>query len=139
MIDKEKINRTSIPINIIGRWGYSVLEVEGWTTIPNLLLENQRDLNLGNTEMMLLIHLISFMHYGDTPIYPSIETLAQRINQHPRTVQRTIGKLIKMKLLKRSIRSKSQKDKGLSNLYSLEPLVERLLLIAKREKSKDLP
>ncbi|ELU1491094.1 TPA: helix-turn-helix domain-containing protein [Enterobacter hormaechei] len=83
-------------------------------------------LDLSNTEMLLLIHLISFIHFADTPAFPSISTLAARINQHPRTVQRTINKLISKGFLKRKIRAKSVNDKGLSNLYSVEPLIEKL-------------
>ncbi len=125
--NRKKINREQIPAILAGRWGYSVLEQSGWTTIPNLLLENQQKFKLSNTEMLLLIHLISFMHYAEAPVFPSIETLSLRINQHPRTVQRTIAKLIKQGLISRKIRSKSLNDKGLSNLYDIAPLIKKLL------------
>lgn len=127
--DKKKINRSDIPSGLSGRWGYALLETEGWTTIPNILLMHQKELDLTNSEMMMLIHIISFIHYGDTPAFPSIDTLAKRVNQHSRTVQRTINKLLKKKLLKRKIRSKSINDKGLSNIYSIEPLIEKLSTI----------
>ena len=90
----KKIRRESIPMILAGRWGFTVLENYGWTTIPNSLLYNQK-IRLDNTELLLLIHLISFIHYGDVPAFPAISTLADRINQHPRTVQRTINKLLK--------------------------------------------
>lgn len=123
---EKKIKRNQIPVILASRWGYSILEEAGWTTIPNLLLEKQMVLDLSNTEMLLLIHLISFIHFADAPAFPSISTLAARINQHPRTVQRTINKLISKGFLKRKIRAKSVNDKGLSNLYSVEPLIEKL-------------
>ena len=93
-------------------------------------------LELSNTEMLLLIHLISFIHFADTPAFPSISTLAGRINQHPRTVQRTINKLISKGVLKRKIRAKSVNDKGLSNLYSFEPLIEKLLISISNNKDQ---
>ncbi|MDZ2401065.1 helix-turn-helix domain-containing protein, partial [Klebsiella pneumoniae] len=137
MIYKEKkINRNQIPVILASRWGYSILEEAGWTTVPNLLLEKQMVLELSNTEMLLLIHLISFIHFADTPAFPSISTLAGRINQHPRTVQRTINKLISKGFLKRKIRAKSVNDKGLSNLYSFEPLIEKLLISISNNKGQ---
>jgi len=130
------INLDKIPASLLARWGSSLLR-NGWTTIPNGLLIHQKDLDLSNSEMMLLIHMISFMHHPDTPIFPSISTLAKRINQHERTVQRTIDKLLKKKLINKKIRSKSPLDKGLTNLYSLDPLIEKLILLHTAEQIKN--
>jgi DNA replication protein DnaD len=140
MIKKEKkIPRENIPAILAGRWGFTILEKEGWTTIPNLLLYNQKKIDLSNTELLLLIHLISFIHYGDMPAFPAISTLAERINQHPRTVQRTLNNLLKRKIITRKIRSKSIGDKGLSNIYGIEPLIEILASLKEENLSdKDL-
>ncbi|MBT0725733.1 helix-turn-helix domain-containing protein [Rosenbergiella sp. S61] len=86
----------------------------------------QKELNLNNSELLLLIQILSFIHHADTEAYPSIATLSKRINQHPRTVQRTINSLEKKKILKKTIRSKSPKDVGKSNIYSVEPLIAKL-------------
>ena len=135
----KKIRRESIPMILAGRWGFTVLENYGWTTIPNSLLYNQKKLGLDNTELLLLIHLISFIHYGDMPAFPAISTLADRINQHPRTVQRTINKLLKKKIITRKIRSKSSGDKGLSNVYGIEPLIDILANLQDAPSSTNLP
>lgn len=123
---KPLIEKENIPLTLIGKWGQSVLS-NGWTTIPNQLLFRQKELELSNSEMMMLIHIISFICHPMTPAYPSIETLANRINQHPRTVQRTIEKLISKKLLKKTIRSKGKFDKGMTNLYGIDPLIQKLM------------
>lgn len=133
--EKKIIPRSEIPAILSNRWGFSILQQGGWTTIPNALLHNQKELELSNSEFIVLIHIISFIHHGETPAFPSIATLSERVNQHSRTVQRTITKLLKKKLLSRKIRSKSQNDKGLSNLYSIEPLVAKLANIQKKEAS----
>ncbi|MEX3175552.1 helix-turn-helix domain-containing protein, partial [Serratia quinivorans] len=98
-------------------------------------LHNQKELELSNSEFIVLIHIISIIHHGETPAFPTIATLSERVNQHPRTVQRTINKVLKKNLLARRIRSKSQNDKGLSNLKSIEPLVTKLTNIQKKETS----
>ena len=119
------ITKDKIPTSLLVKWGLSLLS-EGWTTIPNELLFHQKDLDLSNSEMMLMIHILSFMHHPMAPAFPSIETLANRINQHPRTVQRTIDRLIKKRVLKKTVRSKHKNDKGMTNLYSIEPLLQNL-------------
>ena len=114
-----------IPKDLLGKWGGAVLE-KGWTNIPNALLEKQSELKLTNSEMMLLIHIISFSHKATSPAFPSITTLASRLDQHPRTVQRTVGRLVAKGIVNKIIRSKSSHDLGMTNIYSLDPLKVKL-------------
>ncbi|WP_410967594.1 helix-turn-helix domain-containing protein, partial [Salmonella sp. SAL4456] len=74
-------------------WGRSILN-SGWTSVPNELLKNQSKLGIGNTELVLLINLISFMHHPDAIVYPSISLLCERMNQDRRTIQRNLNKLV---------------------------------------------
>ena len=108
------------------RWGRSILS-SGWTTIPNELLINHSRLDLTNTELVLVIHLISFLHNSDSKIYPSINTLSLRMNQDRRTIQRTINSLEEKNILKKTIRSKGKNDKGMTNFYDLSPLMLKLI------------
>jgi len=115
-----------IPEKILAIWGRSILG-SGWTSIPNELLKNQANLTLSNTELVLVINLISFIHNAESRVFPSIEFLSERMNQDRRTIQRTLGKLEEKNIIRRKIRSKSKKDKGLSNIYDLTPLMLKLI------------
>jgi DNA replication protein DnaD len=119
------IDLDRIPKELLGKWGGPAL-AKGWTNIPNTLLEQQSNLDLTNSEMMLLIHIISFSHKAESPAFPSITTLATLLNQHPRTVQRTIGRLVKKGIIHKIIRSKHANDLGMTNIYNLDPLKKKL-------------
>jgi len=115
-----------IPEKILAIWGRSILN-SGWTSVPNELLQNQAKLGLGNTEFMLVIHLISFMHHADARVYPSIKLLCERMNQDRRTIQRNLSKLVEMDILRIKVRSTGKNDKGMTNLYDLTPLMLKLI------------
>ncbi|MDK6876804.1 hypothetical protein QP359_09380, partial [Lactobacillus paragasseri] len=68
-----------IPEKILAIWGRSIL-VSGWTSVPNELLRNQSKLGLSNTELVLVIHLISFLHNADARVFPSIKHLSERMS-----------------------------------------------------------
>ena len=114
-----------IPKELLGKWGGPAL-AQGWTNIPNTLLDQQSKLDLTNSEMVLLIHIISFSHKAESPAFPSITTLATRLNQHSRTIQRTISRLVEKGIINKTIRSKHANDLGMTNIYSLEPLKRKL-------------
>lgn len=115
-----------IPEKILAIWGRSVL-ASGWTSVPNELLRNQSKLELSNTELVLIIHLISFLHNADARVFPSIKHLSERMNQDRRTIQRTLGKLVKQDILRVKVRSTGKQDKGLTNVYDLTPLMLKLI------------
>ena len=115
-----------IPETILSIWGRSILR-SGWSTRPNELLKNQAKLELSNTELVLIIHLISFIHNADSKAFPSLSLLSERMSQDRRTIQRTLGKLEEKGLLRKKVRSKSQSSKGLTNIYDLTPLMLKLI------------
>ncbi|CAG9435230.1 helix-turn-helix domain-containing protein [Providencia alcalifaciens] len=115
-----------IPERLLFIWGRTILG-SGWASVPNELLKNQNKLELSNSELVLLIHLISFMHHGDSKIYPSIELLSNRMSQDRRTIQRTINRLVSKKIIRKKVRSASEVDKGLTNIYDLSPLMLKLI------------
>ena len=124
--ENSNLQAQEIPERILSRWGRSILS-SGWTTIPNEVLNNQSKLGLTNSELVLIIHLISFLHNSDSKIYPSINVLSSRMNQDRRTIQRTISSLEKKDILKKTVRSKGLSDKGMTNLYDLSPLMLKLI------------
>ncbi|WP_409335559.1 helix-turn-helix domain-containing protein, partial [Escherichia coli] len=91
-LKKTEHSSVEIPERILAIWGRSILN-SGWTSVPNELLKNQSKLGIGNTELVLLINLISFMHHPDARVYPSISLLCERMNQDRRTIQRNLNKL----------------------------------------------
>ncbi|MBE0065943.1 helix-turn-helix domain-containing protein [Citrobacter freundii] len=123
-----KKENTEIPNTILSIWGRTILG-SGWTTIPNELLKNQARLGLSNSELVLLIHLISFMHSSSAKIFPSIELLSERMSQDRRTIQRTIQRLEEKELIRKRVRSKGKLDIGLTNVYDISPLMLKIINI----------
>ncbi len=118
--------QTDIPDRLLAIWGRSILS-SGWSSIPNELLKNQSRLNLSNTELVLVIHLISFMHHADARVFPSINLLSERMSQDRRTIQRALSKLEAKKIIRKRIRSTSKSDIGMTNIYDLTPLMLKLI------------
>lgn len=105
------------------KWHPDVIQ-EGYTVIPNILIENYSSLRLNPSEFLILVNLINYWWDAKRLPYPSVETLAERTNMSTRSVTRIITALEKRKFIKRIRR------KHTSNVYSLEPLVSRLLDLA---------
>lgn len=124
---KEK-EKTDFPEALLSIWGRTILG-SGWTTVPNELLKNQSHLGISNSELVLLIHLISFMHSASAKIFPSIDSLAERMNQDRRTIQRTIQRLEDKELIRKRVRSTGKTDVGMSNVYDISPLMLKLINI----------
>lgn len=129
---KSLMEKEKIPSALVRKWGLLPLR-EGWTNVPNTLLMAQSKLGITNSEMMLLIHIMSFAHKPDSLVFPSIATLAASMNQHERTIQRTLGRLIKKQLITKTVHSKNASDIGLTNTYNLDPLKAHLSKIKKSE------
>ncbi|WP_375144189.1 helix-turn-helix domain-containing protein [Escherichia coli] len=125
--------KEEMPQTILAIWGQNILS-EGWTTIPNVLMKSQSKLNISNSELVLLLHLISFIHSPFAKIYPSIKLLSDRMNQDRRTIQRTMRKLEDKQLVRKRIRSESKHDVGLTNTYDVDPLMRQLIAIQLSKK-----
>jgi len=117
-----------MPPTILSIWGQNILSL-GWTTIPNLLLQSQSRLGLSNSELVLIIHLISFIHHPLSRVFPSIDFLAKRMDQDRRTIQRTIKRLEQKGFVRKRVRSSGKGDIGMTNVYDLDPLMLELIKI----------
>lgn len=120
------ILKSEMPHKILSIWGQNLLE-DGWATIPNALLKYQSKLDISNSELVILIHLISFIHHPSSQIYPSINLLSERTNQDRRTIQRTIRRLEEKDLVRKRVRSKGKTDIGMTNTYDIDPLMRKLI------------
>lgn len=114
-----------IPPVLLQKWGKKALE-DKWTSVPNMILLRQAELNISNTELVLLINIMSYEHNINALVYPSISTLAKRQGLHERSIQRAINRLVEKGFLTKTIRSKHQDQKGLTNIYSIAPLRAKL-------------
>lgn len=128
------IEKKDLPQKMLQKWGATTLQ-EYWTNVPNILLTHQAVLRLSNTELVLLINLMSYEHDFNSPIYPSIATLAERQGLHERSIQRAINRLIQKGMLEKLVRAKHPEQKGVTNIYSISPLKRKLEDLAKNLNS----
>ncbi|EGR4429550.1 helix-turn-helix domain-containing protein [Vibrio cholerae] len=118
--DAKKLNK---------RWGNQVIQ-EGWTAIPNVLIERQQALKLNPVEMNILLVLLKFWWENDKSPFPSKNTIADYINRDVSTVRKTLKSLEEKNLIKRTARF-HEKGGQTSNVYDLSGLVIRLKSEAK--------
>jgi DNA-binding MarR family transcriptional regulator len=106
--------------NVGERWTPELAK-GGWTPIVNTFLERQHLLGLSPTEVLVLIHLVSFK-WGAAPPRPSAGKIAARMGLSETAVRNNLRALEKKGLLVRMA------QKGRANHFDLEPLFERLSL-----------
>ncbi|OFW87172.1 MAG: hypothetical protein A3J37_05795 [Alphaproteobacteria bacterium RIFCSPHIGHO2_12_FULL_45_9] len=104
----------------------------GWQPLPDVLLKNQYKLELTPTEIMVLINVLSFWWYADQLPYPTVSTIAKRMNVTTRTIQRSLSRLIQKKLLERKTVETNKGNK--QEVYDPEGLVKQLEAFAVTDK-----
>lgn len=95
---------------------------KGNASIPHMLLENYKKLNLSDAEMMLVIHIHSFLSEGCH--FPSFEQLQQRLTCTPKQLAQMLNRLRKEKFI--DIKSSYDEEGRMIEYYCLEPLWEKL-------------
>lgn len=100
------------------KWSPAI-ERLGFTSVPNILLDNLAALNVTAAEFLTLVAVFSFKWDNRDP-WPSNATISKRANCSPETVRSHIRQLEKKRLLKRIPRT------GSSNCYDFTGLVARL-------------
>lgn len=103
------------------KWSISV-ERYGYTSIPNLLIINQRKLLITNGEMVVLINILKYM-WSDKNPYPAVSSIAGHSGMASKTIRKHIRSLENKGLVRRIFR------KSNTNEYSLEPLRRKLELL----------
>jgi len=144
---KTKIERDSAKKKIAARWG-DLVYLQGWTAIPNVLIEYQSRLELTDQELVILMHLIRFWWDEDKKPFPSIKTLAKELGKNERSVQRILNTLENKQTPVKHFGAKTPgyierisrftNGKQTSNEFSFDPLKKALdfLVIEDKESKK---
>jgi hypothetical protein len=107
------------------RWGAQVAD-HGYTMVPHMFFALQAELGLTCPQAMVLLHLMDhWWHTSSGLPWPSKKTLAIRLSQTERNVQRILTELENEGLIERQARfyeSGGQK----SNAYDLTGLINQL-------------
>jgi predicted transcriptional regulator len=107
------------------KWGKHTLAM-GWTAFPLSLLFLQESLKITPVTMNVLMNLISYWWDAADSPFPAQESIAHRMGVSKRTVQRSMGELEKLKLIRRTKTERGDPRFRGRNLYDLAPLAEVL-------------
>ncbi len=107
------------------KWGKETIEVDGFTAIPNILLERQQALKIDAIKLNILLVLLK--HWWEKPKmpYPAKTKIADIVGRDVSTVQRQIRAMEKQGLLSRNKRYQTAGGQT-SNEYDLSGLIEQL-------------
>ena len=106
------------------KWGKKVMDV-GYTITPSLLMRAQRRLGLSPMQFNILLQIMDFWWGPESWSYPSKVTIAERLDVHPRTIQKNIEALEKAGLVQRIPRRSAAGDPD-TNIYDLSNLAKKL-------------
>lgn len=98
---------------------------KGSSSVPSVLLENYKELQLSDGEMMLIIHLHSFASEGI--LFPSPEQLQERMTCSDNEISEMLNRLHKMQFI--DIISSVDQEGRREESYSLELLWEKVIML----------
>ncbi|HEY4374864.1 MAG TPA: helix-turn-helix domain-containing protein [Burkholderiales bacterium] len=122
--------------DLAARWGERIFS-QGFTAVPNVLLDGMGALDLTPTDLTVLTHLLKFWWTADEMPFPSKRRLAQDIGCGEKTIQKTIARLEKRGAVKRIMRKRAS-DRNESNIYNLWPLLDLLEAHLAQERERRL-
>ncbi|MEJ1391463.1 MAG: helix-turn-helix domain-containing protein [Candidatus Sedimenticola sp. (ex Thyasira tokunagai)] len=114
------------------KWGKVTLDVDGWTAIPNILLERQQALGIDAVKLNILLVLLKHWWEKSKMPWPSKATIGEIVGRDKSTVQKHIKQMEEKGLLKRNNRFQSAGGQT-SNEYDLSGLIAQLKSLAKDE------
>jgi len=94
----------------------------GWTALPSVIIENQRQLGLSPLDLNIILYLASKWWTVEGKPYPSKNTMAKAMNVVPRTIQKHIAALEAADYIRREERRTDAGSK--TNIYHLDGLIE---------------
>ncbi|MEO5765340.1 MAG: helix-turn-helix domain-containing protein [Casimicrobiaceae bacterium] len=109
------------------KWSRPVMDL-GYCILPSILLQAQGRLNISAQTMMVMLQLVEHWWRADGKVFPSKETIGDRVNLSPKQVQRHVKILEDRKLVKRIARYRHGQGRT-TNQYDLTGLVDWLKAI----------
>lgn len=103
------------------KWTKPLMEA-GWTAMPSVIIENQRQLGLEPLDLNIVVYLASKWWTAEGKPYPSKGTMAKAMNVHPRTIQKHIASLEAAGYIRREERRTETGSR--TNIYHLDGLIK---------------
>ncbi len=124
---------------LVQKWGKHAI-ADGFTALPNVLFRYAKALELTHTDLLVLLQLASYWWAPTQNPWPSKKKIAAALDMDPRTVQRSIARMEKLKYVKRIYRRAEVGD-NLSNEYDLRGLARAVdamaLKVAKEREERE--
>lgn len=103
------------------KWTKPLMDA-GWTALPSVIIENQRQLGLEPLDLNIVVYLASKWWTAEGKPFPSKTTMAKAMNVHPRTIQKHIAGLEGAGYIRREERRMETGSR--TNIYHLDGLIE---------------
>ena len=116
----------------------------GWLAFPSVILEKQHALGLTALDVNIILYLVTYWWTPDNRPHPSKHTIATAIGVSPRTVQKRIAALEKVRFIRREER-RIPKQGSKTNVYHFDGLIkaatpfaiEKIQVINERKKENE--
>ena len=103
------------------KWSKPLMDA-GWTALPSVIIENQKQLGLTPLDLNIVVYLASKWWTPEGKPYPSKATIAKVMDVHPRTVQKHLAALEAASYVRREERRTPTGSK--TNIYHLDGLIK---------------
>src|SRR3546814_11848730 len=84
----------------------------GWTALPSVIIENQRQLMLSPLDLNIIVYLASKWWPAEGKPFPSKTTIAKATNVHLRTIQKHIAAMEGAGYIRREERRSEERRVG---------------------------
>ena len=112
------------------KWSKPLMDA-GWTALPSVIVENQRQLDLSPLDMNIILYLASKWWKAEGKPYPSKSTMAKAMGVHPRTIQKHIAAMQAAGYITREERRTPTGSQ--TNIYHLDGLIDSVLPFAEEK------
>jgi len=103
------------------KWSKLLMDA-GWTALPSVIIENQRQLGLTPLDLNIVLYLASKWWTAEGKPFPSKSTMAKAMDVHPRTIQKHVAALEAAGYIRREERRTDLGSK--TNIYHLDGLIK---------------
>jgi len=123
MSAKSTSSQKVVEKEIVKKWGKTLIS-DGFTVIPNAIIENQAKLGLEAIDFAIIAVFAKYWWKANDPPFPGKKRIAACLGVDPRTVQRRLAALVEGKILTRKPRTYRNGGTN-TNAYELGPLIAR--------------